>query len=129
MLKKFGYELLLATGMLIGPLATAQGTAQAPATGPQASTSEQPQPGCPRGMMRGDGMRGGMMRPGKGGAGMSCPMAGMVDVKVEETSTGAILRLAAKSPDQVAKVRQHARMMESCMEGGQKEDSRSQKKQ
>jgi hypothetical protein len=80
--------------------------------------------------MGGGGMQGGMMRHDMGGAGMSCPMAGMADVKVEQTPTGAILRFTAKSPDQVSKVQQHARMMESCMGGGQKTDSNSpQKKQ
>lgn len=75
-------------------------------------------------------MQGGMMSHDMGGAGMSCPMAGMADVKVEQTPTGAILRLTAKSPDQVSKVQQHARMMENCMSGGQKAGSNSpQKKQ
>lgn len=76
-------------------------------------------------MMDEGGGQGGKMGHHMGGAGMHCPMAGMADVKVEQTPTGAILRLTAKSPDQVAEVQQHAQMMASCMGGGQKAGSPS----
>lgn len=65
-------------------------------------------------------MGGGGMMGGEGGrGGMSCPMRGMAEVDVEQTPTGAVLRLTAKDPSQTAQVQRMAQMMERCMEGGQ----------
>ncbi|TNV59018.1 hypothetical protein FH620_27160 [Corallococcus exiguus] len=52
-----------------------------------------------------------------GGAGMHCPMHGMADVKVEQTRTGALLRLTAKNPGQVEEVQRMAEGMQRCMSG------------
>lgn len=126
-MRRHGYGLLVAAGLLAGPLTLAQGTPQSSAPAPHAKgTGSQQANSCPCGQMMG----GGMMGQGMGGAGMGCPMRGMADVTVEQTPTGAILRLTAKSPDQVAKVQQHAQMMKSCMGGGQEGESKPvQKKQ
>ena len=43
---------------------------------------------------------------------MTCPMHGMADVKVEQTPTGAVLRLTAKDPAQVSEVQRMAQRME-----------------
>ncbi|WP_375754370.1 hypothetical protein [Corallococcus exercitus] len=105
-MKKLGYSLLLGAGLLTGPLAAAQGTsAQKPATPSLATPSAQSQAGCPCWMMGG----------GMGGAGMSYPMHGMADVKVEQTPTGAVLRLTAKDPAKVSEVQRMAQRMEGCM--------------
>lgn len=122
-MKLHGYGLLVAAGLLAGPLVLAQGTQQEPAPATQpGSTGSQQADSHPCEPMMG---QGGMMGQGMGGGGMGCPMSGMADVTVEQTPTGAILRLTAKSPDQVAMVQQHARMMESCMRGGQNAQSGS----
>lgn len=52
-----------------------------------------------------------------GGAGMNCPMHGMADVKVEQTPTGAVLRLTSKNPGQVEDVQRMAQGMQRCMSG------------
>ncbi|QAT84942.1 hypothetical protein EJ065_3380 [Corallococcus coralloides] len=106
-MRKLGYGLLITTGLLFGPLAGAQGTGQAPDPERQTNAPAQQQASCPCGMM-GHGM---------GGAGMSCPMRGMADVKVEQTRTGALLRLDAKNPDQVSEVQRMAEKMQRCMSG------------
>ncbi|GMU06569.1 hypothetical protein ASNO1_28220 [Corallococcus caeni] len=62
-------------------------------------------------------MGSGMMGHGMGGAGMNCPMRGMADVKVEQTPTGALLRLTAKNPGQVEEVQRMAEGMQRCMSG------------
>ncbi|RKH88609.1 hypothetical protein D7Y21_13965 [Corallococcus sp. AB045] len=111
-MRKLGYGLIITTGLLFGPLAGAQGTGQTPNPERQTNTPAQQQSSCPCGMMG-----GGMMGHGMGGAGMSCPMHGMADVKVEETRTGAILRLTAKNPDQVSEVQRMAEGMQRCMSG------------
>src|SRR5262245_25254989 len=52
--------------------------------------------------------------------GAGCPMHGMssiADAKVEETPQGAVLRLTAKRPEDVAKVREAAQRMIGCMSG------------
>ncbi|WP_375744471.1 hypothetical protein NR800_06570 [Corallococcus interemptor] len=103
-MRKLGYGLLVTTGLLFGPLAGAQGT---PTPGRPTNAPAQQQTGCPCGMM-GHGM---------GGAGMSCPMRGKADVKVEQTPTGAVLRLTAKDPGQVDDVQRMAERMQRCMSG------------
>ncbi|HEX5748841.1 MAG TPA: hypothetical protein VFZ09_21550 [Archangium sp.] len=107
-MRKLGYGLLITTGLLIGPLAGAQGTGQAP----DPRTDAQQHPCCPHGMMG-----GGRMGPGMGGAGMSCPLRAMADVKVEQTPTGAVLRFTAKDPAQVAEVQSMVQGMLHCMSG------------
>ncbi|NOK19720.1 hypothetical protein [Corallococcus carmarthensis] len=109
-MRKLGYGLLITTGLLFGPLAGAQDTHQTPSPERQTNAPAQQQSGCPCGMMG-----SGMMGHGMGGAGMSCPMHGMADVKVEQTQTGAILRLTAKNPGQVAEVQRMAEGMQRCM--------------
>lgn len=42
-------------------------------------------------------------------------MQAQADVKVEKTPDGAVLRLSAKDPKNVAAVQQHAEMMSRCM--------------
>jgi hypothetical protein len=52
------------------------------------------------------------------GDGMSCSeMMGHADVKVENTSSGAVIRLTAKNKDQVKHVQHMAQMMKRCMSG------------
>ncbi|NOJ79054.1 hypothetical protein [Myxococcus xanthus] len=62
-------------------------------------------------------MGSGKMGQGMGGAGMGCPMHGMADVQIEQTQTGAILRLTAKNPNQVEDVQRMAEGMQRCMSG------------
>ncbi|WP_434345665.1 hypothetical protein ACN6A1_27330 [Myxococcus virescens] len=116
-MRNFGYGLLITTGMLFGPLAGAQGTSQAPKAERQTDASAQQQSGCPCEMMGGGMMGGGMMGQGMGGAGMNCSMRGRADVKVEQTPTGAILRLTAKNAGQVEEVQRMAQGMQRCMSG------------
>ncbi|RKG85513.1 hypothetical protein D7W82_19325 [Corallococcus sp. CA049B] len=111
-MRKLGYGLLITTGLLFGPLAGAQGNRQTPAPERETNTPAQQQSSCPCGMMG-----GGTMGHGMGGAGMHCPMRGMADVQVEETRTGAILRLTAKDPSQVSEVQRMAEGMQRCMSG------------
>jgi hypothetical protein len=59
-------------------------------------------------MMQGKGMMG--MH------GMNCSqMMGEARVTVENTSDGAVVRMVAKDPANVAKVQKHAQMMADCM--------------
>jgi hypothetical protein len=106
-MRKLGYSLVITTGLLFGTITGAQGTSQTPDMARQTNAPAQPQSGCSCGMM-GHGM---------GGAGMHCPMHGMADVKVEETPTGAVLRLTAKNPGQVSEVQRMAEGMQRCMSG------------
>lgn len=106
-MRKLGYGLLITTGLLIGPLAGAQGTSQTPNTERPTNAPAQQPSGCSCGMMG----------HATGGAGMHCPMHGMADVKVEDTPTGAILRLTAKNPNQVDEVQRMAQGMQRCMSG------------
>lgn len=107
-MKRRGYGMVIAAGLLAAPLALAQGSAQQPGRGPRAG-AQQGQCPCPM-MQQGSGT---------GGAGMGgCPMRGMADVEYEQTPEGAILRLTAKDPEQIDDVQRMARMMERCMGGG-----------
>ena len=65
--------------------------------------------GGKNGMMGGqNGMMGGM------GCSME-EMRAMADVKVENTKTGALIRMSAKKTDQVAQIQQMAQKMTQCM--------------
>ena len=68
------------------------------------------------------GMHGGQGQNGMMNGGMndgaSCPMndmRGMADIKIENTKNGAIIRMSAKSAEQVARVQQMAQHMTQCM--------------
>jgi hypothetical protein len=63
-------------------------------------------------MMGGGGPRGAGMGPGCGAM-----IRRTANVTVEETDDGAIIRLRAKDPSQVAAVQRHAQAMSSCMGG------------
>lgn len=53
---------------------------------------------------------------GQGMQGMGCgQMMGGATVSVENTADGAVIRMSAKDPANVAKVQQHAQMMADCM--------------
>ncbi len=82
----------------LGGVALAQGSAKTPSSsaGGQAAA-----PACP--CMQGGGMAG------------AGPMMGQANVTVENTSSGAVVRLTAKDPSQVQHIQQHAQMMASCM--------------
>ena len=102
-------RVVAAVGVLSGASALA---AEVSAKGPQASGTEQEQAACccggSDGMMRGE---------------MGCPrMRGAASVAVENTSTGAVIRLTAKDSSQIAAVQRHAQMMERCMSGGPARD-------
>lgn len=114
-MRKIGYSVIVGAGLLLSSLVAAQETSSQGAASSQAAPSAQPQAGCCCGMM-GGGM-GGMMGQDMGGAGMACPMHGMANVQVEQTPTGAVLRLTAKNPAQVSEVQRMAQMMENCMSG------------
>jgi hypothetical protein len=67
-----------------------------------------------------NGMMGGQsgMMMDCGGDGASCPMANMhamADVKIENTKNGALIRMNAKRPEQVAQIQQIAQRMTQCM--------------
>ena len=65
-----------------------------------------------------DGGMGGMMGGGMM-SGMSCSqMMGNADVTVQNTKDGAVIKMRAKSKDQVQRVQGMARMMKNCMSGG-----------
>ena len=62
------------------------------------------------------GQQSGMMMGGMDGA--SCSMAdvrAMADVKIENTKSGAIIRMSAKKAEQVAQIQQMAQRMTQCM--------------
>lgn len=83
---------LLLTGALLGGGAA---YAQNGDTGAQAGAQNQ-------GGMMGDHMRcGGMM--------------GQANIRVEKTRDGAVIRMSAKDPKDVAAVQEHAERMSSCM--------------
>lgn len=106
-MKRRGYTMVIAAGLLAAPLALAQGSAQQPGRGPRGG-GQQGQ--CPCQVMMEQGR-------GTGGAGMGCPMRGLADVQYEQTPDGAILRLTARDPEQIDDVQRMAQMMERCMSG------------
>ena len=140
-MKKLSHGLVLFGSLSLAPLALAQQgqstTDSGRTTSPgaqdksdaQGKRSESRSQCC--GMMGGEG---GMMHGGEGGSmghmmggmggssmmgseGMCGQMGGMADVKVEQTRDGAVLRLTARSPENVQQVQQHAQMMQRCMSG------------
>lgn len=113
---KLGYGFIIAAGLMLGPTTFAQEKTTPPAkaskSGSGAQQAQENQGDC-RSMM--GGMKG---MGGSGMGGMGCGhMRSVADVKVEQTKDGAVLRLTAKSPEQVAQVQQHAQMMKRCMTG------------
>ena len=93
--------------MVFGGLLLGGGLAGAQQPGGTAGQTGAPAASCPCGMM-GKGAR----------AGGACgQMRSQANVRVEKTANGAVIRMTAKSPQQVAAVQQHAEMMSTCMGG------------
>jgi len=60
-------------------------------------------------------------QPGAAACGDACPMhqaAALSDVKVEQTKQGAVIKLVAKRPEDVAKVQQSAQQMAAMLSSG-----------
>ena len=109
------HRAFIVAGLIAGLPAFGQGASKPAAPQPQQGTASQQGMDCSCPMM---GQEGGMHGHGMHGkAGQGCPMSGMADVAVEQTPTGAILRLTAKDPAKVADVQRMAQMMEHCMGG------------
>lgn len=91
------------------PQTTDQGTGGAGTQQPACSC-----PNCPYRQQQ--GMRGGMMGQGAGPMRFGARLGELANVTVEDTNQGAVIRLDAQNPEQVAEVRALARAIASTWE-------------